>query len=178
MFKKKIFMKAAIIYSTKYGSTAQYARWIGEETGLPVFNIKNTNFDLSKYDFLILGSPIIYYKVHNWKWVNKNLPEIEKKPIIFFTVSGAPAGRKLDGWIADSLPQHFISKMHHVTLRGRQNPKELRWWDRLMLIIGSMKNPDPVASKEELEGFDFMDRTSIEPILKLVEQFQSSEAIG
>ena len=28
-------MKGAIFYSTKYGSTAEYAGWIGEATGLP-----------------------------------------------------------------------------------------------------------------------------------------------
>ncbi len=167
-------MNGAIFFSTKYGSTAQYAQWIGEATGLPIFNIKDANADLLEYDFLILGSPIIYHKVHNWKWVRANLAEIEEKPIIFFTVSGAPAGQKLDAWIADSLPQHLISKMHHVVLRGRQNPKELSWWDRLMLIIGSMKNPDPVASKEELEGFDFMDKSSIGPIVKWVRQLQLS----
>ena len=167
-------MKGAILYSSRYGSTAQYANWIGEATGLPVFNIRDASDNLSKYHFLIIGSPIIYHKVHNWRWVRKNLTELEKIPIIFFTVSGAPAGQKLDGWIADSLPQKLISKMHHVALRGRQNPKKLTRWDRLMLIIGSMKNPDPVASKEELEGFDFMDKASIEPILKLVQQIQSS----
>jgi menaquinone-dependent protoporphyrinogen IX oxidase len=171
-------MKGAIIFSTKYGSTAQYATWIGEATGLPVFNIKEANLDLSEYDFLILGSPIIYHKVHNWKWVRKHLAEMEGKPIIFFTVSGAPAGQKLDGWIADSLPPHLIAKMHHVVLQGRQNPKELSWYDRLMLIIGSMKNPDPVASKEELEGFDFMDQSSIAPILKLIQQIQSGGVLS
>ena len=166
-------MKGVIIYSTMYGSTAQYARWIEEETGLPLFNIKDIKLDISKYDFLIIGSPIIYHKVHNWKWVRKHLVEMENRPVIFFTVSGAPAGQKLDAWIADSLPQSLISRMHHVVLRGRQNPKELRWWDRLMLIIGSMKNPDPVASKEEREGFDFMDQSSIRPIIELVQQIQS-----
>lgn len=171
-------MKGAIFFSSKYGSTAQYANWIGEATGLPVFNIKGDNADLSEYDFLVLGSPIIYHKIHNWKWVRANMAEIEKRPIIFFTVSGAPAGQKLDGWIADSLPQHLISKMHHVVLRGRQNPKELNWYDRIMLIIGSMKNPDPVASKEELEGFDFMDKSSIAPIIKLVQQIQSSGVLS
>jgi len=40
-------MKGAIFFSTKYGSTAQYAKWIGEATGLPVFNIKVTNADPS-----------------------------------------------------------------------------------------------------------------------------------
>ena len=165
-------MKGAIIFSTMYGSTAQYAEWIGAATGLRVFNTKDANVDLSKYDFLVIGSPIIYHKVFHRKRIRKYLAEVEKKPVLFFTVSGAPAGSKLDGWIADSLPQHLISKIHHVALRGRQNPKELRWWDRLMLIIGSMKNPDPVASKEELEGFNFMDQSSIEPIVEWVQLIQ------
>ena len=56
-------MKGAIFFSTKYGSTAQYANWIGEATGLPVFNVKDADADLSTYDFLILGSPILYYKL-------------------------------------------------------------------------------------------------------------------
>jgi hypothetical protein len=46
------------------------------------------------------------------------------------------------------------------------------------LIIGSMKNPDPVASKEELEGFDFMDQSSIAPILKLIQQIQSGGVLS
>ena len=166
--------KGAIIFSTKYGSTAQYASWIGEATALPVFDIEDDDVPLSDYDFLVIGSPIIYHKVHNWKWVRANLAELEGKPIIFFTVSGAPAGAKLDGWIANSLPQDFIERMHHIVLRGRQNPRELSWWDRLMLIIGSMKNPDPVASIEEREGFDFMDEASIEPIIRQVQRIRAS----
>ena len=101
---------------------------------------------------------------------------MKNKPIILFTVSGAPAGKKLDGWIANSnLPKSFISAVKHVALRGRQKPEELTWFDRLMLIIGAMKNPDPVASKQELHGFDFMDKSSIDPIIKLIAELQSRE---
>ena len=96
-------------------------------------------------------------------------------PIIFFSVSGAPAGPKLDGWIADSLPAHFISHMDYVALRGRQNPKELSLFDWIMLKIGGLKNPDPVARKEEMKGFDYMDKSSIEPIVKLAREFQTIE---
>lgn len=88
---------------------------------------------------------------------------------------GAPAGPKVDGWIADSLPKNFISKMYHVALRGRQIPEELSWYDRIMLRIGALANKDPEARKQEIEGFDFMDKASIEPILTLVQQFQLSE---
>jgi menaquinone-dependent protoporphyrinogen IX oxidase len=170
-------MTGAIFYSSKYGSTAQYATWIGEATGLPVFNVKDVNTDPAKYDFLILGSPIIYYKLLIHKWVKRHLVSIDNKPIILFSVSGAPAGSKLDSWIADSLPENFISKMNHVALRGRQIPGNLTWFDRMMLIIGGLKNKDPEARRQELQGFDFMDKSSIEPILKLIQQFQLSEAL-
>lgn len=170
-----MLMNGAIFFSTKYGSTAEYAKWISEATGLPVFNIKDTKADPSKYDFLILGSPIIYYKLTIHKWVKKHIQSIDKKPIIFFSVSGAPAGEKLDGWIADSLPKYFIIRMDHVALRGRQIPEQLTWYDRMMLKIGSMANKDPKARKEEIEGFDFMDKSSIEPIVELAEEFQLIE---
>jgi len=168
-------MKGAIFFSSKYGSTAQYADWIGQATNLPVINVKDGNVDLSKYDFLIIGSPVIYYKLTIHKWVKRNLSSIGNKAVIFFSVSGAPAGSKLDGWIADSLPKRFISKMNHVALRGRQIPKELSLFDWLMLKIAGLTNPDPIARKQEFKGFDFMDKSSIEPILKLVEQFKSAE---
>ena len=165
-------MDGAIFYATRYGSTAQYAKWISDATGLPMLDVKEVNSDVSKYDFLVLGCPVIYHKLMIRKWVQRNLTGIEAKPIIMFTVSGAPAGAKLDGWIANSPPQEFIGRMQHVALLGRQNPDELRLFDRIMLIIGGLINPDPVASREELKGFDFMDRASIEPIVNLITKYQ------
>ena len=169
-------MNGAIFYASKYGSTAQYAAWIGEETGLPVFDVNTSGSDPSQYDFLVVGGPILYYKVMNRKWVTENLSILETRPVIFFTVSGAPAAPKLDKWIADCLPARFVSHAHHVALGGRQKPEELSWWDWLMLRIAAMNNKDPKARKEELEGFDFMDKSSIEPIVELVRQIRSGES--
>ncbi len=166
-------MKGAIFYYSKYGSTKQYANWIAEATGLPMFDVNYRNVDLTNYDYLIIGSPILYFKLSIHKWVKRHLRHIESKPIIFFSVSGAPAGKKLDGWIANSLPENFISKMNHIALRGRQIPEKLTLYDRIMVRIGAMFNKDPEARKQEIKGFDFMDKTSIDPILKLVHQFQS-----
>jgi hypothetical protein len=44
-------MKGAIFFSSKYGSTAQYANWIGEATGLPVFDVKDAKADASNCCF-------------------------------------------------------------------------------------------------------------------------------
>ena len=139
-----------------------------------VFDVNDTSTDPSKYDFLILGSSVIIYKLTIRKWVKRNLAGIKNKPVILFTVSDAPSGSKLDTWIANSLPENLIAQMEHVALRGKLDPKKLSWWVRLILKIGAWKNDDSEGKKQELEGFDFMDISSIEPINELIQQIQSA----
>ena len=143
-----------------------------------MFNVDDTSANArpSQFDFLVLGSPVIYHKLMFHKWVARNINSLCDRPAILFSVSGAPAGPKLDGWIARSLPSKLIEHMHHVVLLGRQNPKELTWWDRIMLIIGGLTNSDPAARREELKGFDYMDRASIKPVVDLVRHYQRSGA--
>lgn len=170
-------MKGAIFFSGTYGSTAQYAEWISESTDLPVLDIKDTNADPSKYDFLILGSSVMYYKLTMQKWIKSNLTKLIDKPVILYTVSGAPPGPKLDKWVANSLPKQFRLHIKHIGLRGRMDHNKLSWRLRLLLQIAALFNPDPQASKEERHGFDYMDKDSIEPILKIVRQLQPSEVL-
>ncbi len=165
-------MKGAIFFSGKYGSTEQYALWIGKATGLPVFDIKDFNADISKYDFLILGSSVIFYKLTIRKWVKENFVNIESKSKFLFSVSGAEAGPKLDKWVANSLPETLLSKMDHVALRGRMDHSKLSWGLRQIMRIGALLNPDPQASKDERGGFDYMDKSSITPIVKMIKQYQ------
>ena len=81
-----------------------------------------------------------------------DLTVFETKPIIMVTVLGAPAGPKLAAWIGKSLPEDFVSRMQHFVLGGRQTPKDLTWYDWIMMKIGAKMNPDPVVRIEELRG--------------------------
>ena len=166
-------MEGAIFFSSRYGSTAQYAQWIAEATSLPIFDLDETDATPAEFDFLVLGSPVIYHKLMFHRWVKRNLDDILGRPNVFFSVSGAGAGPKLDGWIADSLPAVFVSHATHVALRGRQTPGGLSWFDRIMLIIGGLKNPDRKAGREELHGFDFMGKASIRPIVERIRELQA-----
>jgi len=166
-------MRGAILYSSRYGSTAQYAQWIAEATSLPVYDLKKTDAALAEFDFLVLGSPVVYFKPMFHRWVKRNLEHILGRPTVFFSVSGAGAGPKLDRWLADSLPASFMSHVTHVALRGRQNPEELNRYDRVMLIIGSLFNPDRKAAKDEKQGFDQMDKASIGPIVDRIRELQA-----
>lgn len=170
-------MDGAVLYATKYGSTAEYANWIGQATGLPVFDVRKAAVDPNEFDFLILATPVIYYKLLITDWVQRNLSKLDRKPIIMVTVSGAPPGPKLDAWVGDSLPAEFIANATHVGLRGRQIPGNLTWFDRAMLIIAAWKNPDPVASQEELNGFDYMDKDSIAPVVALANAYKLRKSV-
>lgn len=165
-------MNGAIFFSGTYGSTEQYANWIGEATGLPVFDIRDDRADPSKYEFLILGSSIIYLRLSIRKWIRANLGKLNGRSKVLFSVSGAGASAKLNGWVTASLPANLLSEIKHVALRGRLDHSKLNWRVRGILWVGSLFNPDPQARKEERGGFDYVDKESIAPILKLVEQFR------
>ncbi len=169
-------MKGAIFFSSRHGSTEQYAQWISEATGLPMFDVNDANTDLKEYDFLILGSALIFFRLLFRKWVKTNLEDLKGRSKILFSVSGAGASDKLNRWVAASLPTSLLSNMEHVALRGRLDHSKLSWGLRQIMWIGSLFNPDPQASKEERYGFDYMDKASIEPILTWVEKYRSKEA--
>ncbi|MBO0323243.1 hypothetical protein J0X14_13120 [Muricauda sp. CAU 1633] len=168
-------MKGAIFFSGKYGSTEQYANWIGEAVGLPVFNINDAQANPSNYDFLILGSSIIYFKLTIRKWAKKNLATLTGKSKVLFSVSGAGPSEKLERWVSNSFPSELLSQIEHIALRGRLDHSKVSWGVRLMLWIGSLMNPNPDASRDERLGFDYMDKSSIEPIVRLIEQLQLNE---
>ncbi len=168
-------MNGAIFFSGKYGSTEQYANWISKATGLPVFDIKDPSADPSKYEYLILGSSIIYFRLTIRKWVKANLSKLNGRSKILFSVSGAGPSAKLNRWVDKSLPSELLSQLEHVALAGRLDHTKVSWLIRLSLWIGSLFNPDPEASKDERYGFDYVDKESIEPILKLVRKYNHSE---
>ncbi|MFC6639701.1 hypothetical protein GV827_15500 [Sulfitobacter sp. JBTF-M27] len=165
-------MNGAIFYATKYGSTGQYAHWIGIATHLPVYNIAKETPDLSAYDFLVLGCPVLYNRLMFHTWAKQHAALIKTRPTILFTVSGAGPGNKLDDWIANSLPTDIILHVRHFALRGRQDPAKLTFFDRTMLIIAGLLNRDRVAARDEMHGFDYMDKSSIAPIVEMIESLK------
>ncbi len=170
-------MTGAIFFSGKYGSTEQYAKWIGEATGLPVFDIKDTNADPSKYEYLVLGSSVLFFKLTIGKWSKANLAKLNGRAKILFSVSGADASTKLNRWVIASLPSALLSQMEHVPLRGKLDHSKVSWWLRKILWVGSLFNPDPQARKDERGGFDYKDQSSIEPIVRMIQGVQSNRRL-
>ncbi len=169
-------MKAVVFFSGKFGSTKKYAYWINERTGFPVYDINKEKPDPSKYDLIVLGSSIIASKPTIQKWLKAHWPVIENKQVLLFTVSGTEPGHPdLQKWLTDSLSQSILEKVHYVPLRGRLVLQELPWWIRLMMKVASRTEKDLQIKKRMAEGFDYMDKSSIDPILKWIDDTVEEE---
>ena len=160
-------MNGAIFYSGKRGSTAQYAQWIGEATGLPVFDANNTQVDPDDYDFLILGSSVIFMKMTIRKWVRANWDGIKQKPTLLFSVCGAASDDPLlQSWLRASYPEELVEQARHFGLGGRLDLSKFSWWMRLFMRIGAYTKPTEEKKRDMLEGFDRVDKASIDPLVE------------
>ncbi|GAB1264879.1 flavodoxin domain-containing protein [Aurantivibrio infirmus] len=167
-------MKGALYFSGQYGSTAQYAQWIHEATTIPVYDINQAHPDPADFDFLVLGSSVIVGKLTIRHWIKKYLHALSEKPVLLFSVAGAPPGPEVDKWVAKSLPTSLTEKIKHVALRGKLDISMVSWWTRVVLKIGAWAAKNEQDKREMTEGFDFMDKNSIEPIIKSIEGLQSA----
>ena len=159
-------MKAAILYSGKFGSTRQYARWLGEATGLPVFNLREDPPEPWNYDLLILGTSIIIGKPTIARWMKKHWPMLWGRKLLLFSVSGtAPGHPDLTAWMHRHLGEEIMSQVEYVPLRGRLDLEEVPWLIRGLLKLAAGASKDPDTKKRMSEGFDYMDRGSLRPIL-------------
>ena len=170
-------MNGAIFFSGQYGSTAQYSQWIGDATGLPVYDINQPHPALSNFSFLILGSSIIIGKLTIRQWIAKHLAEIVNKPVVLFSVAGAPPGPERNVWIEKSLPKVLAPTIQHFALRGRLDLNNIGWWTKLVLKIGAWATKDDQEKHEMTLGFDFMNKADIEPIVKSIMQLKSKETL-
>jgi len=86
--------KVVIIYASRYGSTAQSAKWIAEGMeGIPTVMSAKEVGDLTRYDFVILGSGIYGGQLHEdmLALLAEKKGEIKDKIVALFVVCGSPA---------------------------------------------------------------------------------------
>lgn len=164
-------MKGAIFFTGKFGSTQQYARWISEQTSFPVFDLNKENPDPTDYDLLVLGSSIMLMKPTIKKWLTTFWPAIKDKQIVLFTVSGTKPGHPdLQKWLNNSFSKEILMHINHIPLRGRLNLEEMPWYTQFLLRLGALVEKDAETKQRMKEGFDYVVKSNISPILKWVSE--------
>jgi len=168
-------MKGVVIYTSKYGATAQYAKWIGAAVKLPV--IKAGDFvssTQSEYDFVVLGSSVYVGRLFMKKWLRKNRSWLLNKKVFLFVVSGTPLDQKdkLESYISGSLPREAINKTDIHFMPGRLEPKKLSWLDHLIIIMGARLQESSEARNQMLTGYNRVHHEHIMDLVDAVTTFQ------
>lgn len=169
-------MKGIIIYKGKYGSTRQYAEWLGAELNLPVTASDNTSKEqLAEYDFLVLGGAVYMGKILIHNWLKKNIGAMQGKKIFVFVVCGTPPAKKaeLEKYKQAGVPAEIRNSAEVYYLPGRMRLKDLSWFDRFMLKMGARLTKDPEAKKEMLMEFDELKKENMNELVKAVRKFCS-----
>jgi len=161
-------MNGIIIYQGKYGATQQYAQWLSDSLHLSFIEAGAvTSAMLANHDLIILGSSVYVGKLVIAKWMKRNLDTLARKKILLFIVCGTPAGDKREQQkIIDNNLDPAIRNIADVFfMPGRCIVSKLSWIDQLRIKMGAMLQKDPVKKASMKQGFDRMDRKSLNSVI-------------
>ncbi|MBU1049505.1 flavodoxin domain-containing protein [Candidatus Bipolaricaulota bacterium] len=161
-------MSGIIVYRSSYGSTKQYADWIHEETGFPMFDSRDKAIPWDA-DTVVIGCPVLANKPFLVSWMQKNWDKMSGKRIVLFTTSGAdPASEPVKDWIDKALPESMKGKVKVFPLAGRFNFAELNGMHKLMMRIGAVVLRSEEIKNQIKHPVDGVARKSLAELLAFV----------
>jgi len=173
-------MKGIVLYKGKYGATAQYASWIAEALYLPTVDIDLEDAgDLSKYDYMIIGSSVYVGKMLIKNWLRKNEAQLKDKKIFFFIVCATSNREKeqQDAILKENVPERLISSSEFFFNAGRVVISKLSLIDKFTVKMGALMQKDPVKKQTMLRGFDGVKRENINPLIKRALHYSNAEVL-
>lgn len=172
-------MKAIVIYTSKYGSTEQYAQWIAEALVCPVKKLPDVNAqELAEYDTIIYGGGLYAGSIAGLKkFVAKIGPLHDKRLIVFMVGMTNPNEKEFyTEVITNGLPTEWQDQVKTFALQGDLLYTKMSWLHKQMMkMIKSAAEKKTVTERTAddqklIENFGgdilFSSREQLEPLLK------------
>lgn len=169
--------ETVVLYKTKYGSTRQYAEWIGEALKTDVLPLENASDDvLRRCKTVIIGGSVRMGMITCADFLKRRWNILHSKHIVLFSVSATdPADPEIRTYYAKSVPDHMRAAIRYFPLPGRVGT--LDWTDRLLMtfprhMLRRQLRLDPANEElrkkyeEMTKPFDHTARTAIDPLLQ------------
>ncbi len=163
-------MKGLIIYKSNYGTTAQYARWLSEDTGYPSIDIQSVQpKDIADSEVVILGSPVFANRPVVSRWIEKNWKLLGDKQLVLYTTSGTyPEDPQLQEGFVSSFKPEAARRIKYFPQGGRMAFADLSPLHRFMMKLGRMMEKDPEVRAHMGEDVDRIDRQGLEAIVDYI----------
>lgn len=173
---RRLLMKGIILYSSRYGSTEKYARWLAEATGFPCRETKAAGReDIEGCDTVILGGGVYASGIAGLSFLKRNLRTLEGKQVLVFCVGASPYDEKALEEIRERAMTGPLCEVPLFYCRGAWNKEKMTFRDRALctLLQKAVDKKDPadyaIWERALVEAGDkprdWTDRAYLTPIL-------------
>ena len=161
-------MPGTIYYKTKYGATEDYARWLSEETGFELRNIRKGP-DIDSEGVVVIGSSLMMGKVTAAAWILKNWKKVKGRKPVLFCVGGSKIGTQVrEDILSRSLPKDVLEGMRVFHLPGRLDHKKLNFIISGMFRRFAKYEKDEEEKRRAIEGYDDVKKENLAPMVAYI----------
>lgn len=140
-------MKTLIVYASKTGTTEKCAGTVAQNLkDVTIINLASQNEDISKYDLIIVGTPIRMGMIHKKvkRFISKNVEVLKTKKVAYFICCGFSENYKQ--YFEQNIPKVLLDKaIIYDTFGGEMDITKQKGFDKFITKMVS-KNMD--ESKE------------------------------
>lgn len=165
---------AIVLYTSKYGTTRQYAQWIAQALDAACVPLKDADLSgLAEYRLVVYGGYLWAGAIRGWNRLARHLDGVQNL-LVFWTGLSEPDGAT----VARVVAQNFKTEPPACfALRGGMDISRLTWLDRQMMnMLRRMlrKKPELTEQDRGLLGVwdapvDFTCRDAVRPLLERAE---------
>ena len=125
--------RGIVLYQSKYGSTEKYARWLAEEAGYDIIEVKKAKADtMNGYETVILCGAVYASGIAGISYLRKNKNALAGKRTAVFCVGASPYDEKA---VADVKAQNLKEELKDIPLfygRGAWDEEAMSLPDRML----------------------------------------------
>jgi len=163
-------MRGVIIYRSTYGSTKQYAEWIHEETGFPLFDSRDRSIPWD-VDTVVIGCPVIAFKPALNGWIQKHWDKLNGKRVLLFTTSGAdPAKQPVRDLVEKALPDRAKRGVRVFPLAGRFDFAKATRTHKIMLRLAAFLLRSEAIKHQIRNPVDGVSRANLRDLLTAIKR--------
>jgi len=163
-------MKAVVIYKSKTGFAARYAKWIALKLGAEAVPYdRRRSISLDGYDAVIFGCGIYAGRLNGANWFKKVLPSLSGKKLAVFAVGANPpesgAGQKA---VERAFPRERFGRVKTFYFQGGLDYEHMNAKDRLMMkgLQTMLKSKGESEALEMVsKSFDTCSEDTVQPLV-------------
>jgi len=168
--------KAVIVYKGRYGSTAQYALWLGQILQVPVYgHLEISIAQLNEYDMVIAGGSVYVGKIQIAKWLNERKNILRNKNLILFVVFASPLTKPEEQHqlLTKNIDKELLQRLRVFYLRGRLIKQNLSLLDRFVLHMGAALQKTRADKNRMLTDFDDVKKENLNELIEAIKAASS-----